>query len=125
MCSTSLAYLAVCIVTTLPGARCWPVWSTTTASEQRRGTVPSSGKGGHQYKSNWFLQCHFYNVTYVGSELVNNVFLGVNFWTFSIVKYGRTFILVLLIHTNKEKVDKFHILKKEDFRGWLKLTHFL
>ena len=50
MCSTLLAYLAVCIVTTLPGARCWPVWSTTTASEQRRVTAPSSGKGGHQYK---------------------------------------------------------------------------
>ena len=48
-----------------------------------------------------------------------------SFCTFCIAKYGHTFILVLLIHRNKEKGDKFHILKKEDFRGWLKLTHFL
>ena len=31
---------------------------------------------------------------------------------------------VLLINMNKKKVNKFHLLKKENFQGWLKFTHF-
>ena len=57
---------------------------------------------------------------------VNKLFYGVlgSFCTFCIVKYGRTFILVHLINRNKKKVENFHLLKKEDFQGWLKLDHF-
>ena len=58
---------------------------------------------------------------------VTQLYYGVlsSFCTFCIANYGRTFILVLLIHRNKKKVDKFHLQKKEDFQGWLKLANFL
>ena len=48
-----------------------------------------------------------------------------SFWTFSIVKYGRTFILVLLNHISNIKVEKCHTQKKVKFQGWLKLAQFL
>ena len=43
-------------------------------------------------------------------EAVNQLLFGLFsvFWTISIVNYGRPFILVLLNHTSKKKVDKSH-----------------
>ena len=40
------------------------------------------------------------------------------------VFFSLDFILVLMIHRNKKKVENFHVKKKEDFQGWLKLAHF-
>ena len=42
---------------------------------------------------------------------------SVSFWTFSIVKYGRTFISVLLIHRNKKKLINCIIKKRKIFGG--------
>ena len=41
---------------------------------------------------------------------------SVSFWTLSIVKYGRTFILVLMNHISKKKVENFHPQKRLNFR---------
>ena len=46
------------------------------------------------------------------------------FLVFSIVKYGRNFILVLLNHISKKKVEKSHPQKKKDFRGGSKWLNF-
>ena len=49
---------------------------------------------------------------------VSQVFLGlfISFCTNSIVKYGRNFILVLLNHTIKKKVEKSRSQKRLNFR---------
>ena len=40
-----------------------------------------------------------------------------HFLYFCIAKYGRTFILILLIHMNKKKVFEFHLWKRKIFGG--------
>ena len=40
-----------------------------------------------------------------------------SFWALSLVKYGRTFILVLLNHISNKKVQKYHFQKRLNFRG--------